>query len=60
MRKCAVCGREQLFPTEGRVVDGSWDKDARVPEQYQGCWVCCWNCYERLTKENKETKGGDV
>ena len=51
--KCVVCGRENRFGGEGRVIDGSWADDNRVNKKYFGKWVCCYNCYSKLLKKEK-------
>jgi len=37
---------KKLFPTEGRVIDGSW-----LPTKYWGKWVCSYRCYEKIDRE---------
>lgn len=46
--ECVVCGRKKLFPTEGRVIDGSWYNDKYISTKYWGEWVCSYRCYEKL------------
>lgn len=51
MMECIVCGRKKLFPTEGRVIDGSWYNDKYIPKSYWGEWVCSYRCYEKLIEK---------
>lgn len=51
--KCHFCGRVQLFPEEGRVADGSWAEDERLPEDAKGKWFCCYSCYQKTLKGEK-------
>ena len=52
--ECVVCGRKKLFPTEGRVIDGSWYDDEYIPTKYWGEWVCSYRCYEKLIERSKK------
>ncbi len=58
-KQCVVCGRYRMFEGEGRHIDGSWSKDAHVPNRYWGEWVCSYACYRELLGDNTggETNG---
>jgi len=48
--KCVNCGRDAIFPTEGRRIDGSWTEDIKLAK-YINKWICSFKCYtELLTK----------
>ncbi len=47
MVKCIVCERVKLCEGEGRVIDGSWERD-RLIQDLTGKWVCSYKCYEKL------------
>jgi len=46
--RCCVCRRAKMFPTEGRIIDGTWHTDVFVDPKYFGKWVCSWSCYCKL------------
>ena len=49
-KECVVCNRRKVAKTEGRIIDGTWFDDAKLPSNYKGKWVCCNKCYETLVK----------
>ncbi|MBR9681255.1 MAG: hypothetical protein GOV00_00445 [Candidatus Altiarchaeota archaeon] len=57
-KKCIMCKRLQTVSTEGRIIDGTWFDDDRIPRTFIGKWVCCNRCYEDLVK--KEKVNGEV
>jgi len=58
--KCYVCGRTQICPSEGRVIDGSWENDKHLPDEVKGKWVCCYNCYNKLVRQKLERLKDDI
>ena len=51
--RCVYCKREKLFPTEGRIIDGSWMRDNYL-SKYKGKWVCSYRCYQELLNSIKK------
>ncbi len=55
--ECAVCGEKLMFPGHGRWVDRSWTEDAYVRDEFQGKWICCFNCYRKTFRAGCSSEG---
>ena len=57
-RRCALCEKEKICSAEGRIIDGSWTLDYKLPNYYFGKWVCSWKCYKALIDMQEVRKNG--
>lgn len=57
---CAICDRDKISGSEGRIIDKSWREDEKVLGRYMGKWVCSWPCYKKTWKKKNWRKEREI